>query len=213
MKKSFSAREVIGLLTAVMVFVAMISYAGINIPYSFQAGTVARSSEVNANFRAIADAMPAVKRVYLDDSGTFQMNCDLNNAKNITSITITPPAPTGFVMVQATGFAALSGHRQGVDQGLVLQLSQSAGAVSETSTNAAMFELAASHPDEYCDQQYGCHDDARVPFAITELFQVTSTDPITVYLNGGVTPGTSCSVQGRVMATNLVALYFPAELQ
>lgn len=56
-RERFSMRQVVGLLAVVFVGVAVFSYAGVSIPYTFTAGTTAKASEVNANFQALADAM------------------------------------------------------------------------------------------------------------------------------------------------------------
>lgn len=60
--KRFSMVEVIFMLAVVLVGVAVVSYAGITVPHFFQPNTVAKSSEVNENFKTLADAMPAVKQ-------------------------------------------------------------------------------------------------------------------------------------------------------
>lgn len=57
-KKRFSLRQVIGMLTAVIVGGAALAYASsVTIPYTFTSGSTASSSEVNANFQALANAI------------------------------------------------------------------------------------------------------------------------------------------------------------
>lgn len=56
-RERFSMRQVAGLLAVVFVGVAVFSYAGVSIPYTFTAGTNAKAGEVNANFQALANAI------------------------------------------------------------------------------------------------------------------------------------------------------------
>ena len=55
-KKSFTMRQVIGLLTVVFLGIAVIAYAA-SIPSTFSSGQTISSSAVNQNFQALADAI------------------------------------------------------------------------------------------------------------------------------------------------------------
>ncbi|MBI3609116.1 MAG: SUMF1/EgtB/PvdO family nonheme iron enzyme [Nitrospirae bacterium] len=55
-KKRFSMTEVVGLLTVVVMGVAIYAYA-VTVPNNFSPNTTAKSSEVNANFQALTDAI------------------------------------------------------------------------------------------------------------------------------------------------------------
>ena len=50
-------------------FMTTYAFSGVTIPHSFSSGTQAKSSEVNANFQALATAVNANKRLVLKDSG------------------------------------------------------------------------------------------------------------------------------------------------
>lgn len=56
-KDRFSLRQVIGMLTAVIVGATALAYASVTIPYTFTSGSTASSTEVNANFQALANAI------------------------------------------------------------------------------------------------------------------------------------------------------------
>jgi hypothetical protein len=87
-RKRFSAGQVIGFLLAVFLWAAGPVSAQVTIPNTFSPGTTISSSEVNANFSTLSNAMPAVKQikgeiwVTMPTSGT-----DLT----VQSIAVTPP--------------------------------------------------------------------------------------------------------------------------
>lgn len=60
-KKRFSMRQVVGLLTIVFLGIAVITYAAVNIPYTFSSGQTAKAGEVNANFNAVKTAIDALE--------------------------------------------------------------------------------------------------------------------------------------------------------
>ncbi len=57
LRERFSLRQVVGMLTLVILGISVLAYATVTIPNTFTSGTTAKSSEVNANFTALADAM------------------------------------------------------------------------------------------------------------------------------------------------------------
>ena len=70
-------------------FVGVIDVAeAVNIPYTFSPGTTARSSEVNANFSAVAGALPIAWASQNDISGDFY---DTSNVY-LNSLSITVPS-------------------------------------------------------------------------------------------------------------------------
>jgi hypothetical protein len=85
-KKRFTMRQVVGLLTFVFLGITVIAYAAVTIPNTFSSGTTISSSQVNANFTALGNAMPAVKTAttaYIIPSSTTPVN--------ILSLPVTPP--------------------------------------------------------------------------------------------------------------------------
>ena len=75
------------------------SYAAVTIPNTFSAGTPAVAAQVNDNFTAVGNQMPAVKQA---PAYNWVMMTAVSG--NLESITITPPG-SGFVIVTATGTA------------------------------------------------------------------------------------------------------------
>ncbi len=59
-QKRFSMAETIGLLSVVLVGVAIYAYAATTVPNTFAPNTPAKASEVNANFSALATAIDAI---------------------------------------------------------------------------------------------------------------------------------------------------------
>ncbi|MBI3609651.1 MAG: right-handed parallel beta-helix repeat-containing protein [Nitrospirae bacterium] len=71
-RKHFSMVETIGLLVVAVLSVTVIGYAVTTVPNTFTSGTTISSSEVNANFQALANAIDTVKpaqRVIVAASG------------------------------------------------------------------------------------------------------------------------------------------------
>lgn len=60
-KKSFTMRQVVGLLTVVFLGIAVIAYAAVTVPNTFSNGQTISSGQVNQNFTTLGNAMPAVK--------------------------------------------------------------------------------------------------------------------------------------------------------
>jgi hypothetical protein len=56
-KNRFSLRQVVLILTIVFIGIAVLSYATVTIPNTFTSGTTISSSQVNANFAAVKEAI------------------------------------------------------------------------------------------------------------------------------------------------------------
>lgn len=56
-KKSFTMRQVVGLLTIVFLGITVIAYAAVTVPNTFSSGTTISSSQVNANFTTLGNAI------------------------------------------------------------------------------------------------------------------------------------------------------------
>ena len=56
-KDRFSLRQVVGILTVVIIRASALVYATVTIPHTFTAGDTARAGDVNANFQALANAI------------------------------------------------------------------------------------------------------------------------------------------------------------
>jgi formylglycine-generating enzyme required for sulfatase activity len=55
--KRFSMMEVAGLVSVLLVGIGLYAWAATTVPNTFTAGTIAKASEVNANFQAVTDAI------------------------------------------------------------------------------------------------------------------------------------------------------------
>ncbi len=176
------------------------AFAGEIVPHIFQSGTPARASEVNANFDALEKAMPRIKTTYLHD---LYINSPYPNITTVTNIQFTPPRPHGAILVFASGTVCISNHIQGPRQGVGLKVSDSSGDISD-GPGAALFEIAGSHPS------MESWDRACAPFNIMRVFNINSTSPITIYLNGTVISSDKSNYPtGRVAHVNLTAIYLP----
>ncbi|MFH0974697.1 MAG: hypothetical protein V1874_02820 [Spirochaetota bacterium] len=96
-KARFTLRQVVIMLTIIFLGIAVISYGAVTIPNTFNAGQTISSGEVNANFTAVANQMPAVKTVITNDVTLG------SNYNDILSITISAPGD-GNVFISANGY-------------------------------------------------------------------------------------------------------------
>lgn len=98
-RKRFTMRQVVGLLTFVFLGITVIAYAAVTVPNTFSSGTTISSSQVNANFTALGNAMPAVKSIAtfydtaLPNSGTVV---------NIATLSVTPPVAGYIILTGST---------------------------------------------------------------------------------------------------------------
>ena len=98
-KKTFTMRQVIGLLTGVFLGISVIAYAEVTVPNSFSNGQTISSGQVNENFSTLATAMPAAAFIYNYSFG------NITSSSVVTvpiSTTITPPRD-GYIIVRGSG--------------------------------------------------------------------------------------------------------------
>jgi len=147
--------------------------ADVAVPNTFTSGTTISSSQVNANFSTLANAMPGAKI----STGTFLTSITgtvSNNATSIMSISVTPPV-SGNVIVIGSGAIVIN--------------------QSVPKYNMAIFSLnttagVTKYP-EYVIVSFGPRDEAAPGVAqllaqslnIVEVFPVTGGVTTTIYLN------------------------------
>jgi hypothetical protein len=91
------------LVVTTLVLIGVTAFA-VDLPHSFTAGTTIRASDVNANFAALAAALPLVAHAHLDG----QVNID-TTAEALDILTVTLSVPVGgTVIVAATGQGGMS---------------------------------------------------------------------------------------------------------
>lgn len=206
-RERFSMRQVAGLLAVVFTGIAVLSYAAVNIPYTFTAGTTAKASEVNANFQALANAMPAAKAAFLNEKVITS-----TIGEQITSLQVTLPA-SGQVIVNATGTACVKGHVQNHWSTSHFKISKTSGDVNVDSSfryatgGIGIPPTEPSYPTGADDYVCGAF------FSINDVFTESSTGPITYYLNGAHGTSADASTFFKVIGVSLTAVYVPNSLQ
>ena len=118
-KKRFTMRQVVGLLTGVFLGITVIAYAAVNIPNVFSSGTTISSSQVNANFTAVANQMPGIEFTSSNSWG----GALTGSAQNIASLIVTAPTD-GFVWVSFSAHCWIT-HTTGTNSALDIQISNS----------------------------------------------------------------------------------------
>ena len=102
-KKRFTMRQVVGLLTVVFLGIAVIAYAAVTVPNpDFIAGQPISSDQVDANFTALGNAMPAVKA-----NSTAAVCITVTTvSSDIQTLDVTPPV-NGYIILSGTGYGAV----------------------------------------------------------------------------------------------------------
>lgn len=199
LKKRFSTGQVVGLLATVFLGVTVVAYATVTIPNNFTAGTTAKANEVNANFQAIADAIPGIKVTGVPDYNNITAAYPTGSQLGTLSVTI--PAG-GKVLVSATGSVCMNNHILGSTDEVYMKISKTSGAV----TGEGSFSVYR------IDKAIPTDTDLRscVPFNTNYVFTEASGGTITYYLNMSVSsPG---GMIGEIHQANLMAQYIPNEL-
>lgn len=182
---------------AVLISVAVV-YAGTTVPYTFSSGTVAKSSEVNANFQELANAMPAAKSTSVESNITALYP----NGGQLGSLSVTIPAG-GKVIVSASGTLCMDNHSTGSTDSLWLKISKTSGTVFSGSGPYAHYRIDKTTPT-YTDGR-SC-----VPFSMSDVFDETTAGTITYYLNGS--KDTTSTLTGLAHQVSFTALYVPNSL-
>ncbi|MBI3351259.1 MAG: hypothetical protein HY036_01630 [Nitrospirae bacterium] len=186
-------------LGAVILTVGIINYAlgNVTIPNSFTNGTVADATQVNANFQALANAMPGVKIASVPDNSNITSVYPAGT--QLGSISVTIPA-AGNVMVSSFGAICLNNHTNGLADMLWLKISKTSGAV----TGGGSYSTVAI-PAELPTYGRSCG-----PLGGSYIFAETAAGTYTYYLN--MATNTTGSLKGETLGTSLIAQYFPNTL-
>lgn len=175
-----------------------------NIDTSYASQSETATSDVNAAVEALT--APMVKTTFKNDSGTITSTAGIQ----ILSIQVTPPLSQGVIMLSASGTACIYNHIWGPRQAVKLRLSRTKGDIGGDfgqESGTAVFWIAGSHPSHSFSSDTSC-----VPFYVTRLFDVTSTNAITLYLNTAVHSSNYTYPIGRFYGVRLIAQYFPSRL-
>lgn len=190
--KRFSLGEVIGLLAAVLVGVAVIGYAAsVTVPNTFSPGTTIRSDEVNDNFTALKDGIDQNKSV-AECSPEVLSTTLTTSVSDIASVTITVPGP-GTVTVSGSGTFQL-GNNGSLWEGdiFVSQTSGGTGGPSRNITNSWV------GPPGLPAGIYA------TPFHEQAIFDVDEAGDVTYYLTGQY-----ISQQLTVLRASICAVFTP----
>jgi hypothetical protein len=199
-KNRFSLKLVVLMLTIAFVGISVNSYAititNVTIPNTFTSGTTISSSQVNANFTAIANQMPAVKQSLSGIWITIPAAAD-----QLSSISFTAPG-TGYAMIFATGSISLDTAASTASY-VCIDLADTSAYVGGCqpalgSDTAVRSFLPATFPDTGA----GGYD---IPYSIIKVIPVTSGVTYTYYLNGYATGMTAASL----FQPNMTVLFVP----
>lgn len=196
-RKRFSMRQVVGLLMIVFLGVTVLAYAAVSIPHNFTPNTTAKASEVNANFQALANAMPAAWTT--SSLAEYDNNTSIYpNGAQVLQLDVNLPS-SGKVIVSASGSVCLKNHTVGSTDTVFLKISKTSGA----------FAGDGAFTHFRVDKAIPTYTDGKecVPLSMSWVFDEATAGATTYYLNmaiDGLTPPT-----GNVHQVTLSALYVP----
>ena len=179
-------RQVVGLLTIVFLGITVIAYAAVTVPNTFSSGTTISSTEVNNNFTALGNAMPAGKTAEATSlalGGTYS---------NIITLPITAPT-AGYVFLTANGMLQLSGKTTAGYSSIYVGITNVSGG-SPASNNYTRFYLDSSQAGSY-----------EIPYGVHAIFPVTAG--LNTFYLVGIENGTSGS--GAAYFNRLTVLFVP----
>jgi hypothetical protein len=197
-KNRFSLKLVVLMLTIAFVGIAVNSYAititNVTIPNTFSSGTTISSSQVNANFTAVANQMPAVKQSLTGSWVTMS-----TTAGQLSSISFTAPG-TGYAMIFATGSISVN-SAAATESYVCVDLADTSAYVGGCqpvlgSDTAVRSFLPATFPDT---------TDFQMPYSIIKVIPVTSGLTYSYYLNGFFTGATAA----YLFQPNMTVLFVP----
>lgn len=104
-KDRFSLRQVVGMLTVVIIGGGVLAYATtVTIPNTFVSGTTAKASDVNANFTALADAINNRASASLANvAGTWNYTLNGSFIEALSGNTLCTMSRTGTLTLNADG--------------------------------------------------------------------------------------------------------------
>ena len=210
-KKQFFMSRVVSLLVLGFVGVVGLSYAAVNILYIFISGTTAKASEVNADFRTLAKAIPGAKTTYLTSPYIIS---DYPDASSAMSLTVTIPAP-GKVFIFAPVNLCIVNHTLGGQNSAFLQVSKTANTIDPglNFTGPTLNHVVPSSAPTFSNFNFLNYsgDQSCVPFTASFAFDELSTGTITYYLNAMVQTSAGPHASA-LMNGSLTALYVPSAL-
>jgi len=183
----------LGLIT----FALSPAWAEVAIPNTFTPGTTAKANEVNANFSALANAMPAVKSI---TSATAKVITS-TTGEEVLSISVTPPTD-GYVLVIGSGTSGISQSSAGYNA-----IDVSLATTSETIDSANIVSDTLNTTTSY-QQDWN-------PFSIFSVFPVSGGVTSIFYLNARIHAGSTTAtfyIGNWAEETKLTALFFPGLL-
>lgn len=202
-------KQVAGLLAIVFTGIAVLVYGAVTIPNTFTSGTTAKSSEVNANFQALANAMPAAKTAYLPQATITKDRSTGTGGQQLLPLSVTLPAP-GNVILSASGSICITNSMN--EENVTLKISKTSGDVDSSSFNTYIIIQGNDFSDSLGSLPHtstGCS-----PFSVSGMLSEPSAGPITYYLNG-ITDSQRAGANGaiqEVRAVTFTALYLPNSL-
>jgi len=190
-KRFTSGKFIIGLVS-LFFGITVIAYAAVTVPNTFIAGAAISSGQVNTNFTALGNAMPAVKQ---STPVSIQITATV---VDVTSITVTPPV-AGYIILTGSGNVEIDPVTPGSMQARVYLATTTGGTPI---TNFAW----VGYGDTTGVGIYVLH-----PFSLTRIFPVTAGTAQTFYMTGNETTG-ALGHNTHVSGATLTAVFVPSLL-
>ena len=114
--------RMLGIIAVTLLTCAVVTYAADDLASkikSFAPGTTIKSSEINSNFQAIVNGMPAIKVDMTPNDPSFTLS---STVQNLTSMTVTPPMDGVLLLIVSVQAGLDSGEYSGLASAAIIRM-------------------------------------------------------------------------------------------
>jgi hypothetical protein len=196
--------RMLGIIAVTLLTCAVVTYAADDLASkikSFAPGTTIKSSEINSNFQAIVNGMPAIKVDMTPNDPLFTLS---GTVQNLTSVTVNPPMDGVLLLIVGAQAGLDSGEYSGLASAAIIRM-----CITETSgacgSSGESFMISLNAPT------YPIKTSLSLPITYIAAKPCYANTPVTYYLTAlRVDPsGGLCQINGA----KLWAIFLPGWLQ
>jgi hypothetical protein len=196
--------RMLGIIMVILFSCAVVTYAADDLASkikSFAPGTTIKSSEINSNFQAILNGMPAIKIDTSPDDTLFTLS---STVQNLTSVTVNPPMDGLLLLIVGAQARLDSGEQDFLAAAATIRMciTETSGTCGSSGESLAINLASPTHP---------LTTSVYLPITYIAAKPCYANTPVTYYLTAlRVDPsGGLCQIN----AAKLWAIFLPGLLQ